>query len=63
MQILLLGDLARRPEGRIKKLPMAPEVLMKFRRLVLFMAWGFLVGCNKWFGFNDLLGEIDKEIS
>jgi len=29
--------LARRPEGRIKKLPTAPEVLMKSLRDVFFM--------------------------
>jgi len=32
-----LGDLARKPEGRIKKLPTAAEDLMKSLRVLFFM--------------------------
>jgi len=37
VQILPLGELARKPEGRIKKLLTVPEVFMKSLREVIFM--------------------------
>jgi hypothetical protein len=37
VQILLFGALARKPDGRIKKLPTAAEDLMKSLRVLFFM--------------------------
>jgi hypothetical protein len=37
VQILLFGALARKPEGRIKKLPIAAEDLMKSLRVLFFI--------------------------
>tara|TARA_B100001540_G_scaffold189131_1_gene166757 strand:+ start:572 stop:718 length:147 start_codon:yes stop_codon:yes gene_type:complete len=37
VQILPLGELARKPEGRMKKLPTAPEDLMKSLRDAVLM--------------------------